>query len=72
MYENMRRHGGSRSRILNSGWTRRVMKMGALWRGNERPAVPRKWDGSLPFCVGLSRGGRGWFALTAGGRAWGV
>ena len=56
MYEYMRRHGG-RSRILNSGRTRRVMKMGALWRGNGRPAVPRKWDGSLPFCVGLSRGG---------------
>jgi hypothetical protein len=32
------------------------VKMGALWRGNGRPAVPRKWDGSLPFCVGLSRG----------------
>jgi hypothetical protein len=48
VYEYMRRHGG-RSRILNSGRTRRVMKMGALWRGNGRPAVPRKWDGRFLF-----------------------
>jgi hypothetical protein len=69
VYEYMRRHGG-RSRILNSGRTRRVMKIGAA---RKRAAGGATEMGRVaPFLRGIEPRGRGWFALTAGGRAWGV
>jgi hypothetical protein len=33
------------------------MKTGASWHRSGRPCVSRKWEGSLPFRAGLSRGG---------------
>jgi hypothetical protein len=49
------------SRIWDGRRMPRVTETGALWRGYGWPVVSRKWDGSVPFRVGLS--GRSGFGL---------